>query len=325
MTQTPGTPAYMPPEVMVAKPSYNTSVDVFSCGILMIHVLSGQWPEPQIGPNRFENDILIPVTEAERRETFLRAIGDESPVMDLILRCVKNGPSHRPHASEILERLVAMTLQFPSSFANKLDILQYIERQKEEKKTSEEEKGAEIDRNRQHISSLRKEVLEKAEEIVRLNLVHSSEVGELKLQVRDSESQNQLLLAQGGADVKELKAKVEIYEAQIKSSDLSSKEERKEFEMQLAKERESCKKLAIENQELQSKVSNSWTNSNALSHKISTLEADVLTKDATIEKKDSELCSMTKVIEDKESVVLAMKQQLSRAREYLSTKQQVSR
>ena len=66
LTQTPGTPAYMPPEVMLANPNYNTSIDEFSYGILMIHMLSGQWPEPQVGPNRTgPNGRLIPVTEAE--------------------------------------------------------------------------------------------------------------------------------------------------------------------------------------------------------------------------------------------------------------------
>ena len=61
----------MPPEVMVANPTYDRSVDEFSYGILVIHMLSGQWPEPQIGQIRFEGDKLIPVTEAERREVFL--------------------------------------------------------------------------------------------------------------------------------------------------------------------------------------------------------------------------------------------------------------
>ena len=66
MTQTPGTPAYMPPEVMVANPKYDTSVDVFSYGIMMIHVFSGQWPEPQVGPVCTESDGgMIPVSEAE--------------------------------------------------------------------------------------------------------------------------------------------------------------------------------------------------------------------------------------------------------------------
>ena len=68
MTQTPGTSAYM----MVADPKYDTSVDEFSYGIMMVHMFSGRWPAPQVGPNRTELDgRLIPVTEAERREAFL--------------------------------------------------------------------------------------------------------------------------------------------------------------------------------------------------------------------------------------------------------------
>ena len=65
MTQTPGTPHFMPPEVMVPNPIYNTSVDIFSYGILMIHMFSCRWPEPQIGQTRIDAGKLIPVTEAE--------------------------------------------------------------------------------------------------------------------------------------------------------------------------------------------------------------------------------------------------------------------
>ena len=52
MTTTPGTPIYMPPEVMKLNPKYNTSIDVFSYGILIIHVLSGSLPEPQVEPTQ---------------------------------------------------------------------------------------------------------------------------------------------------------------------------------------------------------------------------------------------------------------------------------
>ena len=72
MTQTPGTPAYMPPEVMVANPKYDTSVDEFSYGIMMIHMFSGRWPEPQVGQIRTDRGRMIPVSEAERRAVFLR-------------------------------------------------------------------------------------------------------------------------------------------------------------------------------------------------------------------------------------------------------------
>ena len=122
MTQTPGTPAYMPPEVMVAGPKYDTSVDEFSYGIMMIHMFSGRWPEPQVGQICAEPDgRMTPVSEAERREVFLRAIGNDHPLMDLILKCIHNYPKSRVHASEIVGRLAKMVLQFPASFANRLD------------------------------------------------------------------------------------------------------------------------------------------------------------------------------------------------------------
>ena len=44
LTQTPGIPAYMPPEVVVANPGYDSSVDEFSYGILMTHIFSHKWP-----------------------------------------------------------------------------------------------------------------------------------------------------------------------------------------------------------------------------------------------------------------------------------------
>ena len=52
---------------------------------------------------------------------FLRAIGNDHPLMDLILKCIHNHPQARAHASEIVERLAEMVLQFPASFANQLD------------------------------------------------------------------------------------------------------------------------------------------------------------------------------------------------------------
>ena len=99
--QTSGTPAYMPPEVMIANSAYDTSIDEFSYGILMIHVFSGKLPKPQIGPHRIENDRLIPVTEAERRKNFLGVLGNNHPLMGLILKCINNDPSCRAHAGEI--------------------------------------------------------------------------------------------------------------------------------------------------------------------------------------------------------------------------------
>ena len=352
MTQTPGTPAYMPPEVMVANPKYDTSVDEFSYGILMIHMFSGRWPEPQVGPNRMEEGRLIPVTEAERREVFLRAIGNEHPLMDLILRLINNDPQVRPHASEIVERLAAMVLQFPASFANRLEMLRHIQHQEalmeekdaekqalmEERETERqamsEEREAENRQNQIEISRLREEAQEKVEEVDRLNLSYSSEVEELKLQVRDLNSQNEQLKVERDAVSKEMNSKVAFYEDQIQNKEKAMKQEREEYVSQLAKERSVSEtqiaalktEIASEresNRRLSNEISQSKANTNSLQEKVSTLDAESSRKDATIERKDSELESKSRALEEKDSIISGMRQQLNRTREYLTANQQV--
>ena len=167
MTQTPGTPTYMPPEVITANPKYDTSVDEFSYGILMIHVFSGKWPEPQTGPIRTEPGRMIPVSEAERREIFLQDIGGDHPLMDLILKCIDNHPQARAHANEIVERLADMVSQFPATFANQLEMQRQIERCEVEKRNLAEE-GERKDKVIQQLKSqisMNKRVQSKDEQI----------------------------------------------------------------------------------------------------------------------------------------------------------------
>jgi hypothetical protein len=120
----------------------------------MIHMFSGQWPEPQVGPSRIEGGKLVPVTEAERREKFFEAIEENHPLMDLIHICINNDPQLRPHAGEIIRRVSELASQFPASFANRLEMLRQIERDGREKSSLMEEG----ERKENQISSLRKEL-----------------------------------------------------------------------------------------------------------------------------------------------------------------------
>ena len=121
----PGVSCYMPPEAMVANPVYDVCIDEFSYGILMIHIFSGQWPEPKCAISVGEDGMLIAFTEAERRKEFLQAIGDDHPLMDLILKCIRNDPKRRAHAGEILERLMVM---IPDSFAKQRELITLMQK-----------------------------------------------------------------------------------------------------------------------------------------------------------------------------------------------------
>ena len=178
MTQTPGTPAYMPPEVMVANPKYNASVDVFSFGIMMIHVFSGQWPEPQTGQNRTDpmSDRLIPVTEAERRELFLSKIGNDHPAMDLILKCIANTARLRVQSKEIIKQTADMILHAPATFDNNVEILMRIKMDEDEKASMVEKHTAEI----QQLHDIHSEELQKVyDDMTQQKALHSNEIDEL--------------------------------------------------------------------------------------------------------------------------------------------------
>ncbi len=214
MTGTPGTPTYMPPEVMIANPKYNKSVDVFSYGILMIHVFSGRWPEPQIGPSQVVAGKLIPVTEAERRTQFLQAIGSEHPLMDLILRCVHNDPQQRINISNIAEQLGRMVPQSPAVFSNRLDVLKYIETVEEDKRSLEkdrDEKSKIIEQNEEQIISLKEEVqvkiCENMKEMERLSVVHKIEVEQLHSKIKDLVVENNLQMSVNSTTQRKLETK----------------------------------------------------------------------------------------------------------------------
>ena len=336
MTQTPGTPAYMPPEVMVANPKYDTSVDKFSYGIMMIHMFSGRWPEPQVGPIRAEpGGRMIPVSEAERREVFLRAIGNDHSLMDLICKCIDNYVQSRAHASEIVERLAEMVLQFPASFANRLEMLRRIEADGEEKRalTEEGERKDRVIQQKENENSLHRveaqaEKDKNSAEIHRLKLAHSSEVEQLRLQVRDLNTQSQFKNVKNEAETTELKSNLEALESQVENNAKTMLQEREQSARRLTEEREQCeirlRKLMANVRDLQSELT-------TLQDTNSRLQSDITEKDTAIQinyasskRKDSELEAMSRVLEEKDATIAAMNEQLTKTREYLTTKQQVS-
>ena len=372
MTQTPGTPAYMPPEVMVANPKYDTSVDEFSYGIMMIHMFSGRWPEPQVGQVRAEpGGRMIPVSEAERREEFLRAIGNHHPLMDLIRKCIDNYVQSRADANEIVERLADMVLQFPASLANRLEMLRQIEADGEEKRalTEEGERKDRVIQQKESQISLHKEEVrtkeeEKTAEIDQLKLAYSSEVEQLQLQVKDLNTQSQFMKAKNEAETTELKSNLEALESQVRNnaktmlqereqsarqlteereqceirlrkereqSEVQLVKERQQYEAQLANEREANRKLMTDGRNLQFELSKSRSEITTLQDTNSKLQSDITEKDTAIQinyasskRKDSQLEAMNRALEEKDATIAAMNEQLTKTREYLTTKQQVS-
>ena len=210
MTRAPGTPAYMPPEAMRANPRYDARIDEFSYGVLMIHVLSGRWPLPLREPNYVnpENRAqLLPVSEAERRDEYLRDIGNAHPLMDLILKCVSNDPEQRATASQMVQRMEHMTRHSPPAFPNLVEMLQRI-------RADTTEKGS----LREEIETFTAEYEQSRQEREELIQQHRAEVEQVHTEMRaQNETHQAEMRAQNETHQAEMRAQNETYQDEMRA------------------------------------------------------------------------------------------------------------
>ncbi len=133
MTQGPGTLSYMPPEALGPRPRYDTKVDVFSFGVMMVHVFCRHWPLPEeaVRENPQNPDLLVALSEADRRREYLDRISPDHTLLALILQCLKNNPARRPTTEEILHQVSRAATQFPPSFQNRVELLRQIHEERD--------------------------------------------------------------------------------------------------------------------------------------------------------------------------------------------------
>lgn len=135
MTTCPGTISYMPPEALTSNPQYDTKLDCFSFGVLITHVFSGEWPiaSEYLQPDPQNPGHLYPLTEVQRREKYLKRMGENHSLSGLTRRCLRNLPSERPDVFEILERTKEVVSNFPTSYENRIEMLNQIRADRAEK------------------------------------------------------------------------------------------------------------------------------------------------------------------------------------------------
>ena len=106
LTLCPGNVLYMAPEALDEAKSYTAKLDIFSFGVIVIQILTRQFPAPT---DRFQylqdGDIHFLVPDKERRKTQLNLIPDAHILKPLAIQCLNKKDSERPSALELSERL----------------------------------------------------------------------------------------------------------------------------------------------------------------------------------------------------------------------------
>ena len=113
-TTCPGTLFYMPPEALKERPLHTDKLDVFSFGVVLIQILTGQFPEPSErfttlevpDPNNKKRTIeaQVPVKEVTRRLNHISLVQD-SPLLRVSLKCLEDKHEDRPAANVVCAQL----------------------------------------------------------------------------------------------------------------------------------------------------------------------------------------------------------------------------
>ena len=113
LTVCPGNLLYMSPEALDEAKSYTAKLDIFSFGVIVIQILTRQFPNPTdrhriVQASQSEDDdeeVRLLVPETERRQAHLQLIPNTHSLKPLALQCLKKKDSLRPSALQLSERL----------------------------------------------------------------------------------------------------------------------------------------------------------------------------------------------------------------------------
>ena len=113
MTVAPGTMVYMPPEAFEDNPIYTEKLDCFSLGVLIVQILTRQFPDPSERFTTMEVDYpsgksvtrkvqaKVAVPEIERRAGHISTIDASLDLLKVALECLRDKDSERPSANDV--------------------------------------------------------------------------------------------------------------------------------------------------------------------------------------------------------------------------------
>ena len=109
LTLCPGNLQYMSPEALEEPPSYTEKLDIFSFGVLLVQIMTRQFPNPgprfQVDPRYPDDNIRVMVPETQRRSGHLQLISSTHPLKAIAVNCLKGKERERPSAQQLSNTL----------------------------------------------------------------------------------------------------------------------------------------------------------------------------------------------------------------------------
>ena len=118
-TMCPGTDVYMPPEAIQDQPVYNEKIDCFSFGVIVVQMLTRQFPKPGDRMQRVEMNnpglprgtLMVCIPEVDRRQNHISLVDPNHTLLPISLDCLKDRDVERPSAQQLCESVAALKEQ----------------------------------------------------------------------------------------------------------------------------------------------------------------------------------------------------------------------
>lgn len=105
LSRVPGTSTYMPPEVFNREAKYNTAVDIFSFGHLLLFAITQKQPGVEAATYVDGSGRIIARSELERREDSVERmfgiLGKDHPFVEIVTRCLQTNALLRPTVLDV--------------------------------------------------------------------------------------------------------------------------------------------------------------------------------------------------------------------------------
>ena len=114
LTVCPGANVYMPPEAVQDNPVYTDKIDCFSFGVLVVQILTQQFPNPgdrhaRVNPGQHcQRPMVEIIPEVERRRNHISQIDPNHLLLPIALGCLRDNDVERPPAQRICEQITVV-------------------------------------------------------------------------------------------------------------------------------------------------------------------------------------------------------------------------
>ena len=128
LTKIPGTADFMPPEAQLDMPIYNTSLDVFSYGGVVLHTATQLWPTPSaVKQYDLKTKKVRGFTEVERRQSYIdQMTGNAKELVPIAVQCLDEDPEARPTMIDVSKRVKRLKDGSPDVNMNPMSLLQQV-------------------------------------------------------------------------------------------------------------------------------------------------------------------------------------------------------